>query len=284
MWSWHSLDTDQPHPNRPALARQGAPYVVPRRGDRSLALDWIDVTVDPTGGSTSQDASALGLIVVAGAGQRRFVLDDRTPGPRTWLQTVADVKAALRAALVLAGPQPKIRVLIEKKALGAGLIEQLEKSLHDGELLDARGRPIVAAVEAYEPRGSKEQRASAMEPDISAGLVYLADGAPWAPAWLEEFGAHPRGSRNDRIDALAQCLDHHRTEQHPWIKMFSAGGALAPVPKSISPGAPRACEHTYVDGKCTACGYFKCRCDLSGYVVPSADDRGKCSCGGMRVA
>lgn len=206
-WSWCSLGATSPAPNRPAGARKDPPYVIPRRADGSLDLDLLCVTVDATGGSTSDDASALGLLVYARKGQRRFVLHDPDLGPRTFLQTVEDIKTAISKAVALAGRQPNLHVLVEKKALGQAAIEKIREALHDGALKDRDGRTIVARVKSFEPtgKGDKDQRASAMEPDVDAGLIHLLDGAPWAPAFVEEFALHPHGARNDRIDALSQA-------------------------------------------------------------------------------
>jgi predicted phage terminase large subunit-like protein len=207
MWSYCSLREQAASALRPRGARTDPPHVLERRSDGSLDLDLLCVTADVTGGSLSTDASALGLLVYARKGQRRFVLSDFTPGPRTFLESVADIKQALRAAVEIAGPQRRVVVLVEKKALGQGAIEKLQKAIADGELVDRNGRPIVATVKAFEPsgRGDKAQRASAMEPDIDAGLLHLLDGASWVPAFVEEFALFPRGPRNDRVDALSQA-------------------------------------------------------------------------------
>lgn len=207
MWNWCALREQEASPLRPKGARSSPPHVIGRREDGSLDLDLLCVTVDATGGSKDEDASALGLLIYAKKGQRRFILEDRTEGPKTFLESVADITSALKAAVAMAGRQPKTVVLVEKKALGVGAIEKLEKALADGDIKDQWGKPIVAKVQPFEPsgRGDKPQRAAAMEPDIDAGLVYLMDGAPWVPAFVEEFGLFPKGPRDDRVDALSQA-------------------------------------------------------------------------------
>ena len=216
MWGWCSL-----YPSvaatRPLGARTDPPYVMERREDGSLDLDVLCVTADATGGSTASDASALGLLVYGRKGQRRFVLADLTPGPRTFLETVADLKVALLRAVEIAGKQRKIVVLVEKKALGQAAIEKIAKALADGELRYPDGKMIVAEVRAFEPagRGDKEQRAAAMEPDVAAGLVHLLDGATWVPSFTEEFGLFPRAPRNDRVDALSQAEIEFTVQQDP---------------------------------------------------------------------
>lgn len=207
MWNWCSLRQSDASPLRPKGARTSPPYVLERREDGSLALDILCVTVDATGGSKKDDASALGLLIYGKKGQRRFVLEDRTEGPKTFLETVADITSALKAAVAIAGRQPRTVVLVEKKALGQGAIEKLEKSLADGEIKDQWGKPIVAKVQPFEPsgRGDYTQRAAAMETDIDAGLIHLMDGAIWVPRFIEEFGVFPKGTRDDRVDALSQA-------------------------------------------------------------------------------
>ena len=225
MWSWCSLRAQDASPMRPKGSRASPPYVVPRREDGSLDLDLLCVTVDATGGSKSDDASALGLLIYGKKGQRRFVLEDRTEGPKTFLESVADITSALRVAVAMAGRQPKTVVLVEKKALGQAAIEKLETALANGEIKDQNGRPIVAKVQPFEPsgRGDKPQRAAAMEPDIDAGLIYLMDGAPWVPAFLEEFSLFPKGTRDDRVDALSQAELEFATEMDSASKLRALG-------------------------------------------------------------
>lgn len=207
MWSYCALRLQEASPYRVRGARQSPPHVLERRTDGSLDLDVLCVSVDATGGSKADDASALGILIYGRKGQRRFVLDDRTEGPRTFLETVADIIGALRVAVAMAGRQPKIVVLVEKKALGQAAIEKIEAAIASGEIKDEQGRAIVAKVKPFEPagRGDKVQRAAAMEPDVDAGLIHLMDGATWVPAFIEEFGLFPRGPRNDRVDSLSQA-------------------------------------------------------------------------------
>lgn len=207
MWNWCALRQQEASPLRPKGARTSPPHILARREDGTLDLDLLCVTVDATGGSKSDDASALGLLTYGKKGQRRFVLEDSTEGPKTFLESVADIIAALKRAVAMAGRQPRTVVLVEKKALGQGAIEKLEKALADGDIKDQWGKPIVAKVQAFEPtgRGDKPQRAAAMETDIDAGLIHLMDGAVWVPGFVEEFGLFPKGTRDDRVDALSQA-------------------------------------------------------------------------------
>ena len=121
-----------------------------------LDVDWVAISVDATFGTVSDTASAVGLLVVAGKGGDRYILHDATE-PMTFPAT----KAAIRALVDL---YPQVtRILVEKKANGAAVMQDLECDL--GSLLI----PI-------EPEGGKESRAAAMSPAIEAGSVYVLDG------------------------------------------------------------------------------------------------------------
>lgn len=299
-WGWASVTTPEKR-GRPMGARDEAPFVVPRRADGSLEVDWLCVSVDATGGSVSEDASGLGIVTAVGVGMRRVVIDDASPGPRTWNQTKKDAAAAIRRAVEIAGKQSRILVLVEKKALGASLIGQLEDEIREAKICYPDGSPVIARVEAYDPgRESKEQRALAMESEIAAGLVCLLDGAPWLLGFLTELGQFPKGSRDDRVDALAQLLWKFRTAEAEWVRYFRERAeqerAHREVRQTLTPATnPRKCEGLFVDGvcRCAVCVEAReaeqvgtklaCKCDLSGYVVPSATEAGVCTaCGGYQ--
>jgi predicted phage terminase large subunit-like protein len=211
-WNYCSLDSDAPK-DRPQGARQTPAYLLKKDRRDRLDVDWVCISVDATGGATKDDSSALGLLVGAGKAERRFILEDRTPGPRTFLQTVQDLKNAVVSTANLTGWYQGIRVLIEKKALGSGAAEEIERAIGDGELVDRFGRKITAIVSLYEPtgKGDKVRRAESLEPMCDAGLIYLMDGERWLANFIEEFGAFPNGLRDDRVDALSQMIDHYRT-------------------------------------------------------------------------
>ncbi len=82
--------------------------------------------------------------------------------------------------------------LVEDKANGSAIIEALS-----GEI------PGIVAVE---PKGGKESRAAAIEPQIEAGNVYLPEGAEWLDILIDEFAAFPKGKHDDIVDAMSQGL------------------------------------------------------------------------------
>jgi phage terminase large subunit-like protein len=262
-WRFAQIDGDGKPRERFDGAREDDAYVLKRRASGELDVDWVCLSVDPTGGSTSATASALGMVVIAGKGERRFILADLTPGPRTWNDTKKDLRAALIATAKVTGWTRKILVLVEKKALGAGAIQELEAMIGDG-VHDARGRAIHAKVEAYEPsgKGSKEARADFLEPMADDGLLFLLDGAPWLrtppegsdDTLVDEFAAFPRGDRDDRVDVVAQCLDRFRSGGLPtWVRYFSDKPT---APSVVPPKRPdKAHECYFVDGRCIRVGH-----------------------------
>lgn len=182
----------------------GATYIVPLK-EGAPALDFLAVSVDATFGSTKDSASNVGLLAIGGAGNRRFVFDDRTKA-RTFLDTKSDVVA------MIARWKPS-KVLIEKKANGAAIIEELTAAIADAKVTDREGRPIVCVLEAIEPKGDgggKVARAAAAMPAVEAGHVYVLDGAAWADDFIGEVAAFPNGKKDDRVDALTQALNFYR--------------------------------------------------------------------------
>lgn len=195
------LDGIAPRP-RPDGCTDELAYVLQRDEDGALDIDWLTITVDATFGSTSDSASAVGLLVIGGKEQNRFVFEDSTD-VMTFLATVAAIKAAIRR-------WPVGRVLVELKANGASVIETLKKEMADGDLLGPDGQPVVVVVEPITPEGGKTSRAAAMVPEIEAGTVFLLDGAHWLEAFIGEVCVFPNGRRDDRVDALSQLMAFYR--------------------------------------------------------------------------
>lgn len=198
---------------RPPLCRQKhdpqAPdydpgfILVKREGE--LAVDFLALSVDATFGSTNAAASNVGLLAVAGQANRRFILDDKTKA-RTFLDTKRDV-------VDMIGRWKPSKVLIEKKANGAAVIEELEAAIAEAKIVDREGKPVVCVLEPITPQndgGGKVGRAAAAMPAVEAGLVHVLDGASWADDFIGEVCAFPNGKKDDRVDALTQALNFYR--------------------------------------------------------------------------
>lgn len=189
-WFKYCRITDEPISlvSRPQGSHAGAAVTLEKRIDGSLDVDAIVITVDATFGSTSDTASAVGLLVCAVKGVDRFVLADITKP-----MTFNDTKRAIRA---LADHWRPSHILIEKKANGAAVVEDLTLEF-----------PGVIALEV---EGGKESRAAAMSPQVEAGNVYVLEGAAWLDAFFAELCVFPHGKRDDRVDALSQLMAYFR--------------------------------------------------------------------------
>lgn len=97
------------------------------------------------------------------------------------------------------GEFPKASLkLVENKANGAALINTLQHKIAG----------IVAYPPKGSPMGSKEQRASAVSPQIESGNVYLPHPAidPRVDYFVNEAAAFPNGAHDDLVDMTSQIL------------------------------------------------------------------------------
>lgn len=180
-------------------------------GAGGLDLEWLTLTVDCTFGSLTDAASQVGLLLMGGRGQRRFVFADRTK-PMTFMQTVDTIVECI------ASLPPMRTCIIELKANGAAVVEALTNLLAEGELQqDGKRRPLrwsdgkIARIElvSVNPEGGKQSRAVAMLADQRAGLIFLLDGAPWLDKFVHEVSGFPNAKKDDRVDALSQLMHHY---------------------------------------------------------------------------
>ena len=91
------------------------------------------------------------------------------------------------------GKHVKLR-LVEKASVGRAVLDTLKRK--------------VAGFVGIDPRGSKEQRARAVSPEIGSGNVFLPhpSEAAWVAELLAELQAFPSGKHDDQVDALSQGL------------------------------------------------------------------------------
>lgn len=188
------LETGRP---RPAHCHNGDAVVVHSKhhSKGNWDLDWITISVDCASKKTEK-GSNYGILVIAGKGGRRFVLDDRTQRG-----ALHEIIAVLKELIYFWKPDS---LLIEAKAAGPDVMDTLRESMGAGDL------PMVSIEEVEPGNQDKEMRLEAATPYIKNGFVYLLDGAPWLEAFVEELSMFPNGLRDDRVDALSQCLNHKR--------------------------------------------------------------------------
>ncbi len=106
-----------------------------------------------------------------------------------------------RAIIELAQQFEPYAILIEDKASGMALLQQLEAE-----------RSIRTPI-AIEPHGDKITRASGESPAIEAGDVLLPTNAPWLTDFRNEISQFPNGRHDDQVDSMTQMLHWHRTRE-----------------------------------------------------------------------
>ena len=87
------------------------------------------------------------------------------------------------------------RVLIEDKASGQSLVQELER----------KTRIPVFAVKVD---GDKVARANAVTPLVEAGRVFLPQYASWLHDYVEELSAFPAGEHDDQVDSTTLMLNY----------------------------------------------------------------------------
>ncbi len=165
--------------------------------DVPARLDFWCISVDATFGSISETADNVGLLVAGGIGPRRLIFNDASRR-MSFLDTIASIKALLVQ-------YPKVgRILMEKAAAGAPIVEVLRKEIATGVL-----RSVV--IEEINPKthGSKTDRVVASLPQLEAGHVELLDGAPWVETFVAEHGMFPNAQHDDRVDSTSQMLIYY---------------------------------------------------------------------------
>lgn len=176
VW-WRFFKTERPL--RPPECNELDAITIPS------GFDWMVMSVDATFAKTST-GSRVGLLVIAGKGADRFILENRTR-PMTFTETCDEI-------VLLKKAYPHIsRVLIERKANGEAIIDSLHSK--------------VPGLIGINPEGGKEARAAAIEPQVRSGNVYLPEGAIWLEDFITEFALFPSSAKDDQVDALSQALN-----------------------------------------------------------------------------
>ena len=122
------------------------------------------------------------------------------------------------------------RILVEDKANGSAIIDTLK---HE-----------IGGIIAVTPEGGKYARASACEPKVQAGNVYLpSPTAPnsrsiaerqWVHDFIEQLAVFPLGEHDDDVDAFTQLLvrwKHPATSREMIRLMLEAGKCENPFPR-----------------------------------------------------
>jgi predicted phage terminase large subunit-like protein len=116
-----------------------------------------------------------------------------------------------RKVLELANRDQPSEVLIEDKASGTQLIQQLK----------AEG---LYTVTAYQPPSGTDKimRLHAQTAVFENGRVLLPSRAPWLAEYINELTSFPGARYDDQVDSTTQALDHLRAyEGHDWFKYIT---------------------------------------------------------------
>lgn len=133
---------------------------------------------------------------------------------RDWV----DFPALKRAVVNLYESHPATAVLVEDKASGQSLIQ---------ELRDSTMVPVISV----EPEGDKIFRAEKSTAAWEAGLVYLpSDDPAIAPPWLPEFEREifgfPLSTYKDQVDSASQAINHIHRHRASGVFEFASSGQM----------------------------------------------------------
>jgi predicted phage terminase large subunit-like protein len=117
-----------------------------------------------------------------------------------------------RTVIELAKEYNATNVLIEDKASGIQLIQELERELY-------------STVTAYKPPTGTDKimRLHAQTDLFENGLIYLPKDASWLQDYILELTGFPGTRHDDQVDSTAQALDHMRIPSalEIWAKLGS---------------------------------------------------------------
>jgi predicted phage terminase large subunit-like protein len=109
-----------------------------------------------------------------------------------------ELKRAVIASAVQFKPDA---ILVEDKASGQSLVQELQRETH---------LPILA----IKVDRDKVARAHAVTPLIEGGRVYLPEWATWVDDYVTCMGAFPKGPDDDDIDSTTQALEYLKTSTY----------------------------------------------------------------------
>lgn len=142
-----------------------------------------------SGGFTNPDHVVFQLWYRYGAD--RYLIDEAR-GQWSFTQSKAQMRSFVERAQTH-HPFPASRVIVEAKANGEALIDDL--------------RSEIPGIVGWNPDkfGDKVQRAWAAQPLHEAGQLYLPKRVAWLDDWRSELAAFPSGRWDDRVDAMSMA-------------------------------------------------------------------------------
>ena len=118
-----------------------------------------------------------------------------------------------RKIIELAADYPSAQILIEDKASGTQLIQDLQ---YDG----------MHGIVPYTPAANTDKimRLHAQSARFENGMVYLPKQAPWLDEYIRELMSFPSARYDDQVDSTTQALDYMRKRTS--FEVFEALGRL----------------------------------------------------------
>jgi len=182
------LDWFQYWTRNPDLVSENCKLFDPSTASRGVWLDSWDLASEAK--ETADYSVGQRWVKV---GPDRFLVAQQRK-QTAFTETMNNIKKWAEAKSELGtGKFVKLR-LIEKAAVGRAVLDTLQRE--------------VAGFVGVDPRGSKEQRARAVTPEVESGNVFLPhpSEAPWVAELLAELQQFPSGKHDDQIDTLSQAL------------------------------------------------------------------------------
>lgn len=134
--------------------------------------------------ASEASAKCAGL-VMARKGSEIFIID--------CINEKMDFVTSVAAIKNMTAKHPEARAkIIEDKANGPAIMNFLKKD--------------VSGMIAFNPKGSKEDRALSVAPYFEAGNVYFPENAPWVQDLVDDLVKFPSGTYKDTVDALVQGI------------------------------------------------------------------------------
>ncbi|GBR74602.1 phage terminase protein [Candidatus Termititenax aidoneus] len=181
--AWAGLYQQRPAPQEGSIIRRSwikTYKQLPAKIDKWL-LSW-DMTFD--GGEASDYVVGQ---VWAKSGSEYYLVDQ--------IREKLSYTESKKAFKTLAAKYPQARSkLVEKKANGAAIIDDLKKD--------------ISGIIPVTPTESKVSRTNAVSPLFEAGNVYVPEAAPWVYDYIEELITFPNAAHDDQVDATTQALNY----------------------------------------------------------------------------
>lgn len=123
-----------------------------------------------------------------------------------------------RTAILLADTWRPASVLVEDKASGQSLVQELQRETR---------LPVLP----WKVDKDKVARATAVTPLVEAGRVFLPDRAPWLLAYIDELSSFPTAPHDDQVDSTTGALAYLTQGGLGWMRYFEDQIAAAAAAK-----------------------------------------------------